>query len=1241
DKASVTEAPGATLAYQVSFTGATHVQNNLTLNYAVDSAGTATSGGNAAEGKNDYTAPSGSLTFATSDGTSQTVLVTVLDDDIVEDDETVILTLGAPTQPRLSLASDATTATGTINDDETPTLSIRAETSPVNEGVPAVFIVTSSNSPMDETVVGVAGTETGDFVTNKTLPTMVTLAASETTATLTVATTNDTADELNGSLAMQIDFANTTPSRYTAGSVTVATVNIEDDDDPPVLTVSSPGVTEPANLVFAVALAPASGKTATVDYGTVDGSATTSGDYRAAIGSLTFLPGETTKQVEVTVLDDELVEGLETLTLRFTNPDNIADTGFTGGNLDATGTITDDEMPMLSIRAETNPISEGDDAVFIIASSNSPMDETVVGVMGVETGNFVTNKTLPTMVTLAASESTATLTVATTNDTADELDGNLAMQIDFDNTTPSRYMRGSVTVANVTIEDDDDPPVLMVSSPDVTEPANLVFAVTLDQVSDKTATVGYETLDGSATESSDYTAVRGSLTFLPGETTKQVEVTVLDDDIVESLETLTLRFTNPDNIADTGFIGGNLDATGTITDDEMPELSIIASAGSVTEGNAAVFTITSTNRPMGDTVIGVSASGADDFVTKPLPTLVTLAAGETAATLNIATIDDAVDEADGSLEVQLNIDSGLSNYTATNASVAIVNIEDNDGPKVSVADARAAERDGHLAFTVALSDTPAEQTEVSWSTADDTTGASPATEGTDYTGASGKLTFTSGTATLSLSVTVNIMDDGDVEPDETFLLTLSAPTNEATIKDAEATGTITSEDVPAVHITADQPAITEGNAALFTITADQSPLANLIVSVSAATSPAAFLADSPTMVTIATGTTAAAYTANTQVVSDTSTGTITATVNGGSSITYTAIAPTSATVTVLDSSTRTISISAPATVAEADNATAEFTVMLSSTPASTGHTVTVNYITVPATVSPATEGSDATVPGADFIAGTGRLTFTGSETSKTIVITVLNDTVFENPNERFRMRIFGPEPSSGNVTGTDTAEVEIEDDETAMLSIASVTGKDSVTEASGVTLAYEVSFPASGATRVQNDLALGYTVSGDATANSDYTALSGRLTFAAGDGTSQTVLVTVLDDDIVEDDETVTLTLGVPTQPRVTLATTSASATGTITDDEMPTLSISAMTNPISEGDDAVFIITSTNRPMDDTVIGVMGSEEGDFVANKALPTMVTLAAFESTVTLRIATTNDTADELDGSLVMQLANIPA
>jgi len=96
-----------------------------------------------------------------------------------------------------------------------------------------------------------------------------------------------------------------------------------------------------AMLTFEVTLDHAATEPVAVDYATSDGTATAGEDYRSTSGTLTFATGETSKTVEVPVLADAKVEGLETLVLRLTNA--------LGARIEAgeaTGTIEDhDPLP--------------------------------------------------------------------------------------------------------------------------------------------------------------------------------------------------------------------------------------------------------------------------------------------------------------------------------------------------------------------------------------------------------------------------------------------------------------------------------------------------------------------------------------------------------------------------------------------------------------------------------------------------------------------------------------------------------------------------------------------------------------------------------------------------------------------------------------------------------------------------------------------------------------------------------
>jgi hypothetical protein len=59
---------------------------------------------------------------------------------------------------------------------------------------------------------------------------------------------------------------------------------------------------------------------ATVDFTTVDGTATQKGDYEIATSRLSFAPGETSKTIKLLINDDSFVEPAETLTIQLSSP---------------------------------------------------------------------------------------------------------------------------------------------------------------------------------------------------------------------------------------------------------------------------------------------------------------------------------------------------------------------------------------------------------------------------------------------------------------------------------------------------------------------------------------------------------------------------------------------------------------------------------------------------------------------------------------------------------------------------------------------------------------------------------------------------------------------------------------------------------------------------------------------------------------------------------------------------------
>src|SRR5207244_2528202 len=98
---------------------------------------------------------------------------------------------------------------------------------------------------------------------------------------------------------------------------------------------------------------------------------------------------------------------------------------------------------------------------------------------------------------------------------------------------PIAVAQGTATILN-----DDSPPItISIGNTTVIEgnigATNAVLTVSLSSASTTTVSVGYTTVNGVATASSDYIATSGTVSFAPGETTKAITVAVLGDTEVE------------------------------------------------------------------------------------------------------------------------------------------------------------------------------------------------------------------------------------------------------------------------------------------------------------------------------------------------------------------------------------------------------------------------------------------------------------------------------------------------------------------------------------------------------------------------------------------------------------------------------------------------------------------------------------------------------------------------------------
>ena len=246
-------------------------------------------------------------------------------------------------------------------------------------------------------------------------------------------------------------------------------------------------------------------------------------------------------------------------------------------------------------------------------------------------------------------------------------------------------------------------------------------------------------------------------------------------------------------------VGASASGTVSVQDDDLPPPAVsITAAAAVTEGGAASFTVSADRAPDADLTVTLAISeatggdhvAADDEGSRS----VTIATGETEAVFSVATVDDAVDEPDGSVTVTLAAGDGYT-VSPSPGDAATMAVSDNDavaGPVLSVADATVTEGEWAemMEFTVRLSAPAAKRVRVRASTRVSTPVSARPKE--DYWPLRSDLvTFYPGET--EKATWVYIYNDSHDEDPETFEVVLSAADG-ATIGDGVAVGTIVNND---------------------------------------------------------------------------------------------------------------------------------------------------------------------------------------------------------------------------------------------------------------------------------------------------------------------------------------------------------------------------------------------------------------------------------------------------------------
>ena len=824
----------------------------------------------------------------------------------------------------------------------------------------------------------------------------------------------------------------------------------------------------------------------------------------------------------------------------------------------------------------------------------------VVGVS--QEGEFAT-AALPEdrTVTVTGGATTATVEVATSDDAVVEDDGKIVAQVrDTD-----AYAVGNPGEAEVVVRDDDMFTVTIAAdATPIDEGGTARFTVTLSQAA---PAAGMAVVVGVSQEGEFATAALPedrTVTVTGGATAATVEVATSDDAVVEDDGKIVAQVRDTDAYA----VGNPGEAEVAVRDDDEPTVTITADATPIDEGETARFTVTlSRAAPAAGMAVAVGVSQEGEFATAALPgdRTVTVTGGATAATVEVATSDDAVVEDDGKIVAQVR---DTDAYAVGNPGEAEVAVRDDDEPTVAPIDEGETAR-----FTVTLSRAaPAAGMAVVVGVSQEGEFATAALPG-DRT-----VTVTGGATAATVEVATS--DDAVVEDDGKIVAQVRDTDAYAVGTPGEAEVAVRDDDMFTVTIAAAATPIDEGGTARFTVTLSQAaPAAGMAVVVGVSQEGEFATATLPgdRTVTVTGGATTATVevaTSDDAVVEDD--GKIVAQVRDTDA--YAVGNPGEAEVVVRDDDEPTVTITAAATPIH-EGGTARFTVTLSRAAPAAGLEVEVG-------VSQEGEFATATLPGDRTV------TVTGGATTATVEVATSDDAVVEDDGKIVAQVRDTDAYAVGN---PGEAEVVVRDDDEPTVTItaaATPIHEGGTGETARFTVTLSRAAPAAGL-----EVEVGLSQEGEfATVK-----LPGdRTVTVTGGATTATVEVATSDDAVVEDDgkivaqvrDTDAYAVGNPGEAEVV-----------VRDDDEPTVTITAAATPIHEGETARFTVTlSRAAPAAGLEVEVGLSQEGEFATVK-LPEIriVTVNGGDMAAKLEVATSDDAVVEDDGKIMARVGRVVA
>ncbi|MDD9868791.1 MAG: hypothetical protein OXU50_02690, partial [Gammaproteobacteria bacterium] len=583
----------------------------------------------------DIMTTNGTVTFGTGDGdgSMKTFSVPVSADDLNEPDETFSVAISIA-----SVTADGGTRIGgspqtvTINDDDDALVSLGSGAAVPEAAGTTVFTVNMDHESQGQVVVALNVSGSAAIPADITVPAQrqVVFAPGDRTANFSIGVVDDTLNEAQENIIVTLGAI--TPESGVAGMVSAGTPNSEtrniNDNDAVTVNIAAvrEDVNEGSDAEFTISLSGQSADAITVMYG-ISGDDITASDYTdAGMGRITVPANTAMETLRIAILSDATPEATETMIVTLNTADGGANAGSVsigsaarsrtgggdqggsqggtgGGNRAAAGQNDRARVIIAQSSSATRTLSlsgpaslnEGDMGTYTITLNGSAFtantDVTWVvesaGESGADTADFAGNTTPTATIQFSSTEGDGTakqFMVGTADDNLNESTQTFTVRLSVADprTDGGTGFSGPQQTA---ITDNDPLTVAVADAGTVNEGETASFAVTLTGgVPSERVRLRYTLAATGVGGFDDWDPVSLLLDIAADTTQGAIAVPIRNENINESTETLTLTLGTPQTAGAISGAGDTATATIPQNDDIRLGLSCIGAAISVMEG---------------------------------------------------------------------------------------------------------------------------------------------------------------------------------------------------------------------------------------------------------------------------------------------------------------------------------------------------------------------------------------------------------------------------------------------------------------------------------------------------------------------------------------------------------------------------------------------------------------------------------------------------------------------------------